>query len=551
MEVRFAKVGQVSRAVAEDALARLASTIAPAAGPGEIPVVVVNPSAFQRTGQVGVEVVPDLDAPLGERRFGWLQGEGVDWSGYVLQDPDGWQVAFTTATGQRPRVVDALERRKEVLPDLISFTAVDVPALGSLVYRLVPASTPTRGDAPDQAARGPRGTERGSRFLDNGILAVEVETRGTLAVTHHGTGRTYSGLLEVLDDGDAGDEYGFGPLPGDEALSSRAADWRVDAGADDHSLLVRGVLTVPAQLTPDRRGRTPATTDLPVTLGVRLTPGADIAEVTVTVDNRALDHRLRLSFPTGTGTGESLAESAFGLVRRDCRVTPGAGWREQPSGASALRRFVAGEDGQGGLQVLTEGLYEYAGSAEGILDVTLLRAVGWMARIDHPLRPHKIGPELATPAAQCQGKQTFRIGLRPYAPGGPGLLYRAAERFSTPLQAAAVQGTRTTVGHRQVAGALGLAVAPADVVLSAVKTAEDSGDVIVRIFNSSQAPVVATLSPGFAIGEAWSCDLEERSTDRLDHDADGTVHLPLPGGRIATVRLTIPPVPEGGAPCPT
>jgi mannosylglycerate hydrolase len=152
------------------------------------------------------------------------------------------------------------------------------------------------------------------------------------------------------------------------------------------------------------------------------------------------------------------------------------------------------------------------------------------------VRSHKIGPALPTPQAQCLGTYTFRLGLRPYDPGaGPGQLYRAAERFSAPLRGVAVQGA----GPRPVGTPeIGLAVEPAAVVLSAVKTAEDSDGVVVRVFNSGDEPVTARIHPRFRVGTARRCDLEERYLEELVVEPGGRIRFPLAGGQVATVRLT-------------
>jgi mannosylglycerate hydrolase len=531
MATRFTKVAQIAGVVTEDALTRLAFTAAPE-GEG-LPIVVVNPSGFARTGTVTAEVVPDLNAPLGTRRFGWTQGAGADWSRYRLLDPHGRGVPFDVRPAEQVTVVDALERRKEVLRDRITFVATDVPALGTAGYRLVPAA----GDPGTAPA-----TRREATALDNDVLRVEIGADATVTVTRPGTGDTFTGLLELLDDADAGDSYGFGPVPGDVPLTSRHARWSAPEPAGEYGLLLRGTWTVPAALAPGRRARSADHTDLAMAVLLTLAPGSDIVEVALTVDNTARDHRVRLRLPTATGAGESLAESAFGVVRRD-EVPDGTGWREPPSGLFAMRRFVATEDRRRGLQILTEGLHEYACDAEGTVDVTVLRSVGWLATTDHPLRPHKIGPELSTPAAQCPGMHTFRVGLRPYTPEpGPGHLYRAAERFAVPLHAVAAQGA-PPVPVRSSPVTAGLEAEAADVVLSAVKTAEDGAGIIVRVFNSADTDGTAVLRPGFAVASAWACDLEERGGTEIPLD-DGVVRLPLRGNEIATVRL----VPSEGNP---
>jgi mannosylglycerate hydrolase len=172
------------------------------------------------------------------------------------------------------------------------------------------------------------------------------------------------------------------------------------------------------------------------------------------------------------------------------------------------------------------------------LDVTLLRCVGWMARTDHPLRPHKVGPQVPTPGAQCLGPQVMRLALRPIGPQEPlGLLHRAAEEVAVPLQAIAVQGR----GARSDAAAadLGLSVGPEDVALTAVKVAEDGDGIILRVVNTSAEAVVAELRSARPGLRPEACDLEERRVGPLDRDDAGCVRLSLRAGQIATVRWRV------------
>lgn len=556
MTMRFAKVRQLATAVADDALSRIARATAPPAGPGEVPIVVVNPSAFTRTAAVEVAVVPDLDVPLGERRFGWEQRAGVEWSRYRLLDAAGRPVAFDVAASDAVAVVDLLDRRKEVVPDRLRFVAHEVPGLATARYRLVPIDDPAGADsredvgpadrsggASDPGAAGPHaggappardlpGTEA---HITDGVLDAGVAADGTLSVRHRRTGRTYAGLLELLDDADAGDEYSFGPVSGDRPRSSRDAAWTVDRDGD--AVVAWSTLRLPRGLHPDRRTRSDDWVDVPVALRAWIDPFAGHVDVTITIDNRARDHRLRARLHTRLAAAESIAESAFGVIRRPVRPTDRVdGWRDRPSGVHALRRFVAVADAGGGVQVMTEGLHEYALDDAGRLDVTLLRAVGWLARTDHPLRPHKIGPELPTPGAQCPGRHTFRLALRPFGPtDGAGALYRAAERWSVPLRAQAVQGAAR--GPATPAAPLGLQVDPPAVVLSAFKSAEDGHGIVVRVFNSGDEPCVASLTTRLPVRSASRCDLEERDGSAVPVDRDGVLRLPLATGQIATVRL--------------
>lgn len=539
MVTRLRAVAQTAEAVAEDALARISAQAAPTCGPEEIAVTVVNPSGFVRSGPVDVDVLPDVNAPVGTRRFGWTQGAGADLSRYVLVGEDGRRVAFTVQPRARMQVADILDRRKELLLDRVCFTAESVPAMGVATYRLVPCGEPEpqglERDEPEGAAAGHDGDERAAA-LDNGILRVEIEDGGTIALVDLRSGARFGGLLGVVDEADAGDEYGFAPVPDDQAING-ATRWESERGAEASTMVVRSWLRLPAGLAEGRGARDAREVEVRVTCTLRLAAGGDRVDVDVELDNQACDHRLRLRFPTGLPTSSTLAESAFGLVERDGQVADANGWMDQPSGVFAMHRFVAVQHDDLGLQVLAEGLHEYSSTPDGTVLLTLLRSVGWLARVDHPMRPYKVGPEIPTPGAQCIGTHRFRCALRPYsAQQGVGHLYRAAEEFSVPLQGDSPWG-RSAVRGPGAPPALGLAISPEDVVLSALKTSEDRQGVLVRVFNSADHEVGAVLHPGFTSTSAWSCDLEESSRSPMTVRADGSVALTLRPAQIASILL--------------
>ena len=54
-----------------------------------------------------------------------------------------------------------------------------------------------------------------------------------------------------------------------------------------------------------------------------------------------------------------------------------------------------------GLTVAAPGLPEAEVTPDGITAVTLVRAVGWLARMDLRSRPRPDGPLIAVPGAQC------------------------------------------------------------------------------------------------------------------------------------------------------
>ncbi|MDQ2966164.1 MAG: hypothetical protein M3R57_09985, partial [Chloroflexota bacterium] len=206
----------------------------------------------------------------------------------------------------------------------------------------------------------------------------------------------------------------------------------------------------------------------------------------------------------------------YSVVRRPVRpVWSGAGWHEPPQLTSHTSGFVSAGD----LIVLGRGLPEYEAvpTHDGLdLALTLLRCVGWLSRDDLSTRPGSAGPTLPTPEAQCPGEHTFEYAIAIVATEDltDVAMLRASADFRTPLSigAAGVQ----TRGLISVAG---------DVVVTALKGAEDGEGMILRVF--------APEATGLSIAADGTL-----SRARLDETAvEGDPSAPLRAGEIRTVRI--------------
>ncbi|UWX64796.1 glycoside hydrolase family 38 N-terminal domain-containing protein [Deinococcus rubellus] len=237
--------------------------------------------------------------------------------------------------------------------------------------------------------------------LANGQLSVEVNREdGTLSVTEHASGQTWTGLHALRDVGDRGDTYTFSAVPGAPIKSRLLRTEPGEPGPAFGSLNLTYELTLPRQLTPGRDARSPDTVTMLIQTRVVLWNSARHLEFQTTFTNTALDHRLRVGFP-GDGAG-SLADSAgVTVIRPELRPGPEtANWAEQPADAHPLNHWAAKQSPAGVWGVASRGLSEYG--QESGLSLTLVRSVGWLSRDDLPERPSQAGPPYPVPGAQCQ-----------------------------------------------------------------------------------------------------------------------------------------------------
>jgi membrane-associated phospholipid phosphatase len=254
----------------------------------------------------------------------------------------------------------------------------------------------------------------GEGVIENGVLRVEVETDGTFVVVDKATGERTGRLNTLISEGDRGDEYTYsyaGPTVG----SRGAAGARVATVEGDRATAtVELVLRLPARLRDDRLARSPDLVDYPVRAVISLDAGERRVDVTLTVENRAKDHRLRVLCETGTKALTHHAGAAFALLERSNRFEVRRRWIEPPTAEACLHDLVAVKGATKGLAVGVDGLREYSVLHDGgTIALTLLRAVGFLSRGDLPERRGHAGPDLATPSAQVIGTREYRYCVVP------------------------------------------------------------------------------------------------------------------------------------------
>ena len=467
-------------------------------------VAVFNPSPHQRTDVARLALDPAT----------WF-GFGGDIVREMSLHP--WLLASLdsggfTVDGQPARLVvdetpGRLQLTYEALPLCVEFVATDVPAFGYRRCRLTPsAADPDR----DDAGREIGGAGMTVCALDDGTF--ELRTPGGV----------FTGLCGVEDLGDRGDTYDFDPvIDATATLEHVEVRRRVHASGIQH-LLVRRTITVPAELAPDRSRRSGRRVPLVIETEARITPGVERVDLRVRVDNTAKDHRLRLLFPTGHPVEEFAAASTFNVTRRSTAGCDDSGWVHPAPATFVQQGFVSAN----GLTVAAPGLPEAEVTPEGVIAITLLRAVGWLARMDLYTRPQPAGPVIPTPGAQCLGMieahVTLLCGCNPAA-------VRDAE---VGLRVVAAGADALLPAERAL-----LRVEPPEILLTALKPAEDGSGIVLRLLNPTDANVEARLSVGFPFTSVATLHLDERTAETPFTVHDDVIALTLPPHALRTLRL--------------
>jgi alpha-mannosidase len=289
-------------------------------------------------------------------------------------------------------------------------------------------------------------------------------------------------------------------------------------------------IELPVGLTDQRDARRPDTVGMQVTVECRVVPGVDRVDARVMVANRARDHRLRLLFPTGAPISEFETATTFDAEVRSTAPMDGTGWVHPPPPTFCHQGWIS----TGNLTVAAPGLPEAEVTASGMVALTLVRSVGWLARFDVTTRPLPAGPVLEAPGAQTLGPVEAAISL----------WARSTTTATARSSRAAESGLWGVLGGPEPMLEPGRSMVELTgdgkgVVLSALKPAEDGDGLVVRVLNPADEPTRARLRVSLPLVGVEPVRLDEEPVDGFTADGpDGDeVALDVPAHALRSVRL--------------
>jgi alpha-mannosidase len=350
------------------------------------------------------------------------------------------------------------------------------------------------GQSPDSTVSA------GPRRIANRFVEVAFSDDGLVQLTDRRSGARYRRLLALESEGDAGDTYSFAPAPERPVSATWTSVRAVASGPLVGAMEARTAL---------RSGRIRAR------LLLALYADSPILRCTLELENAATDHRLRLRIPSGRPGADTIAGGPFSAVRRTQH--PPESWRyprETPVPTAPAQRFVASATSEGGLAVLAPGFFEYQQDDDGDLVVTLLRCVGQLSREDLPTRPGHAGWPVATPGAQCLGRERLQLALAPVSAGD-------AERVA-PLSALWEDAflPPRAIWLRQATeldpAATGIQLEGEGLVFSALKPAADGDGIVLRCYNATGSDVVGQLELAAPLAAAAKPRADERESQPLE-----------------------------------
>ncbi|MBP7149235.1 MAG: alpha-mannosidase [Acidobacteria bacterium] len=471
---RWREADEIGRHERDAALAALAAGIDTSRAEGT-PIVVFNPLGWPRTDAV---------------RFALPAGEAGPWA------------VFDALTGAEipSQVVRTGRYASEVL-----FIARAVPGLGHAVYDLR-----RRAPAPSSSALSAAGTR-----LENGLFRVELDPAGgsIRSLVDKRTGRELlagpGNELQLLEDRpDAWDAWNIG-LTGTRYPAKLRRIELVESGP------VRAVLRAHLDLLKPGTKKDYPTEDFPssfFTQDLVLWDGLDRIDFETGADWWEEKTMLKVAFPLAVTAPYATYDIPFGTIRRSTGNTTPAekGQVEVPA-----QSFADLSDAASGVSLVTFAKHGFDVKGSN-LRLSLLRSPKW--------------PD---PLAD-RGKHAMAYALVPHA--GPFVAadtLRRAREYNAPLLAIAAAREKGPRPARHGFVALG----PENLLLTAVKKAEDGAAWIFRWYDAAGVDSVAELTLPRAPQRAVRSNFLEEDGEPLPVSGN-TLRVPTGHDAIVTVKVT-------------
>lgn len=247
---------------------------------------------------------------------------------------------------------------------------------------------------------------------------------------------------------------------------------------------------------------------------------------------------LRTSFPVAIHADEATYEIQFGHIRRPTHRN--TTW-DLAKDEVVAHKWVDLSQGDYGVALLNDAKYGHKikDNAAGccVIDLNLLRSVPYPG--SELLHPTDVAPGEPHHAFTDQADHVFTYALYPHASDAvAGGVIRAGYALNVPLRVVPLEpGAGGAADRDSAAQSAFVQIDAPNVIVEAVKQAEDSADVIVRLYESEHRAARATLWFGFPVAAVQEVNLLERPIKPLPVDKD-TVTVEFRPFEIKTLAVT-------------
>ena len=245
------------------------------------------------------------------------------------------------------------------------------------------------------------------------------------------------------------------------------------------------------------------------------------------IDNQYPNVRLRVRFDTGIDRKLYFRETQFGVIAEPTEFLTKVAehWESEPSRIPNFMSWFDISDGVRGVAFMNRGLPAVE-IMHNFVYVTLLRSVGGLSA------DGTAGPLVPTPDALELKPYTFEYAIQFHDKGWRHAeIYKRAQEFHHLPIAVQAEGNGDLAPEFSF-----MEISPNNLILSALKKAEDSDEVILRFFETEGEPTEARVEVFREIKRVTLVDLLEREEKELPFTGRGLI-LKVKPFEIVTLKL--------------
>lgn len=430
--------------------------------------------------------------------FNPLSWDRTDLAEAELQLPDGTKaVQLVTPQGRQiPFQVLSDTRREGVRSLRIIFIADGVPSLGYKTYRMIPQA------GSSAFTNTLRVSDAG---IENEFFKVEIDglsgcvknvldkRQGRNVLDKSGRGN----LIQIIDD--FGNSEGF--LKSADGKLDPAHKWTGKTVDVDSNPEIKVLEQGPVRATIQIKKKSGLSR---FTQTVALYPGVPRIDFELTMDWKGHNKMVKVSFPTSVSAPEATYEIPYGTIRRPSRG------EEQNA-----QKWVDVSAQNYGVSLLNESRYGYD-VKDNVIRLSVLRS-----------------PDSPACATDERGVHTLRYSLYPHAGSwqDAGVTQRGDE-LNYPFSVI----TDTVHDGDLPASYSFVQVRPANVIVEAIKKAEDSDNLILRLYETTGKKSSVTISLAQAVDAIHQTDLLENDLEDIPTDGKN-FRISLGAHSIETFKL--------------
>ncbi len=421
----------------------------------------------------------------------------------------------------------------------------EVPSMGYKVIHILPKSRFNRTHYYWIPMRTSIGQDicKTDNVLENEYLKVMVNSNGTIDLYDKIEESWYKKLHYFEDAGDVGNYWAYYPPYHNKiftTLTGEAHSWCEDNGPLSATIGIKYTMQLPQTGYESKFGirgegaRSEESVPFIINTYLTLKKGSKKLDIRTKVNNNVKNHRLRVAFPTGIQTDTVSGAGHFTVDERSSKPIMDRNneyWPEMQT--LPMQNFVDVSNKEHGLAILNDSMceYEMADNDDKTLYLTLFRAMGnmivtwWEAVGEFPDQS----------GSQCLREMEYHYSIYPHKGNWvEGNVYREAENLNVALSAYQIAGNPSGTLPEKYSL---LESSNPNIILSALKKAEDRDSVILRLYNPTIASLKTELTLPENIHSLYRCNLNEDRMEQLSNQIAKTQTIVVGANEIITLEL--------------